>query len=146
LPKAADLIRREILLPASPDEVWEALTDGRQVSEWFGAEVEMVPRLGGRVRFRWRDGGERGAVIEAFEAERLLVLRWLPFQKDADGKTRRRPSTKVRFTLRPGEGGTQLAVQETFPIPPQEQSLPSDAVDLEELRPTGLHLRAGAGQ
>jgi uncharacterized protein YndB with AHSA1/START domain len=146
VPVAPELIRREILLPASPGEVWEALTDGRQVSEWFGAEVEMVPRLGGRVRFRWRDGGERSAVIEAFEAERLLVLRWLPFQRDADGKTRRRPSTKVRFTLRPGEGGTQLAVQETFPIPPQEQSLPSDAVDLEELRPTGLHLRAGAGQ
>jgi uncharacterized protein YndB with AHSA1/START domain len=143
---AAELIRREILLPASPGEVWEALTDGKQVSEWFGAEVEMVPRLGGRVRFRWGDGDERGAVIEAFEAERLLVLRWLPFQKDADGKTRRRPSTKVRFTLRPREGGTQLAVQETFPIPPQEESLPSDALDLGEIGPTGLHVRAGAGR
>jgi uncharacterized protein YndB with AHSA1/START domain len=143
---APELIRREVLLPASPSEVWDALTDGRQVSEWFGAEVEMAPRLGGRVLFRWRNGGERGAVIEAFEAERLLVLRWLPFEKDAGGKTRRRPSTKVRFTLSPREGGTQLAVQETLPIPPQEESLPSDAVDLGELGPAGLHLRAGAGR
>jgi uncharacterized protein YndB with AHSA1/START domain len=141
-----ELIRREILLPASPSEVWDALTDGKQVSEWFGAKVEMVPRLGGRVRFRWRDGSERGAVIEAFEAERLLVLRWLPFERDAGGRTRRRPSTKVRFTLRPGEGGTQLAVQETLPIPPTEGSLPSDVVDLRELGPAGLHLRAGAGR
>jgi uncharacterized protein YndB with AHSA1/START domain len=141
---APGLIRREILLPASPAEVWDALTDGKQVSEWFGAEVEMESRLGGRVRFRWRYGGERGAVIEALETQRLLVLRWLPFEKDAEGKTIRRTSTKVRFTLEPRDQGTLLAVQETLPTPPQHESPPSDAAPLEELGPAGLQLRAGA--
>jgi uncharacterized protein YndB with AHSA1/START domain len=140
---APELIRREVLLPASPGEVWEALTDGKQVSEWFGAEVEMESRLGGRVRFRWRDGAERGAVIEALEADRLLVLRWLPFEKDAEGKTRRRPGTQVRFTLGRREGGTLLVVQETLPMPLLEESLPSDAVDQGEIGPAGHHLRAG---
>jgi uncharacterized protein YndB with AHSA1/START domain len=112
----ADVIRREIVLPASPAEVWEALTDGKHVSRWFGAEVEMATRLGGQVRFRWPDGVERGAVVEALETERLLVLRWLPFYRDAGGKTRRRAGTTVRFTLGPRDEKTVLVVEETLPI------------------------------
>jgi activator of Hsp90 ATPase-like protein len=65
---APDQIEREVLLPASPAEVWKALTDGGQVSEWFGAKVEMEPKRGGRVRFRFPDGSERSAVIETFES------------------------------------------------------------------------------
>src|SRR5918999_104942 len=72
-PTPPEVIRREIVLPASPAEVWVALTDNKDVSRWFGAEVEMAPRLGGRVRFRWPDGVEREAVIEALETDRLLV-------------------------------------------------------------------------
>jgi uncharacterized protein YndB with AHSA1/START domain len=108
-------IEREVLLPAALNEVWKALTDGDQVSEWFGAEVEMEPRLGGRVRFRFPDGSERGAIIEAFETKRLLVFRWLPFEQDAEGRTERRPGTNVRFSLTPTENGTLLVVQESLP-------------------------------
>jgi uncharacterized protein YndB with AHSA1/START domain len=143
---APGLIKREVLLPASPAEVWDALTDGKRVSEWFGAEVEVESRLGGRVRFRWRDGGERGAVIEALETQRLLVLRWLPFEKDAEGKTRTRPSTKVRFTLEPREQGTLLAVQETLPTRPLHGSPPSQSVHFEELGGAGPHMTLGAAR
>lgn len=112
---APEQIEREILLPASPAEVWKALTEGDQVSKWFGAEVEMDAERGGRVRFHFPDGSERGAVIEAFETERLLVLRWLPFEHDSEGRTESRPSTNVRFFLKPSEGGTLLLVQESLP-------------------------------
>ncbi|MQA99679.1 MAG: hypothetical protein GEU78_05210 [Actinobacteria bacterium] len=122
---APEPIERQILLPASPAEVWKALTDGDQVSEWFGAEVEMEPRRGGRVRFRFPDGSERGAVIETFETERLFVLRWLPFAQDAEGKTEGRPSTNVRFSLKLSEGGTLLVVQESLPaLSSRERSAP----------------------
>ena len=112
---APNQVERKILLPASPAEVWKALTDGDQVSEWFGAEVEVQAQRGGRVRCRFPDGRERGAVIETFEIESLLALRWLPFERDAAGKTRGRPSTNVRFSLKPREGGTLLTVQESVP-------------------------------
>ena len=122
---APEQIEREVLLPASPAEVWKALTDGGQVSEWFGAEVEMEPKRGGRVRFRFPDGSERSAVIETFEIERLLFLRWLPFERDAEGKTESRPSTNVRFYLKPRHGGTLLVVRESVPaISPGESSAP----------------------
>jgi uncharacterized protein YndB with AHSA1/START domain len=137
------VIRRQIVLPASPAEVWVALTDGNHVSRWFGAEVEMAPRLGGQVRFRWPDGVERGAVIEALEPDRLLVLRWLPFYRDAEGRTRRRPGTTVRFTLGPRDEGTTLVVEETLPSPGE---WPPDVVDPGEAPEAAHHLRAGAGR
>jgi uncharacterized protein YndB with AHSA1/START domain len=137
-----DVIRREIVLPASPAEVWDALTDGKHVSRWFGAEVEMAPRLGGQVRFRWPDGIERGAVIEALEIERLLVLRWLPFYRDAAGKTRRRAGTTVRFTLGPHDERTVLVVEETLPIPGEWPP----TVDPGGAPEAAHRLRAGAGR
>ena len=140
-----DAVAREILLPATPTEVWEALTDGSRVSEWFGAEVEMSARLGGRVRFRWGDGRERSAVIETYEPERLLVLRWLPFELDAGGKTRTRPTTTVRFTVGPREKGTLLEVQETSPSPLGEARSAAGVTHPEKLGPAGLHAGAGAG-
>jgi uncharacterized protein YndB with AHSA1/START domain len=138
-----EVIRRQIVLPASPAEVWVALTDGNDVSRWFGAEVEIAPRLGGQVRFRWPDGVERGAVIEALEPDRLLVLRWLPFYRDAEGRTRRRPATTLRFTLAPRDEGTMLVVEETLP-PPGEW--PPDAVDPGGVPEAAHRLRAGAGR
>ena len=35
------LVRREVMLPASRDDVWAALTDARKLSAWFEAEVEI---------------------------------------------------------------------------------------------------------
>lgn len=125
----SEQIEREILLPASPAEVWKALTDGDQMSEWFGADVEMEPAHGGRARFHFRDGSERGAVIETFEPERLLVLRWLPFEQDARGKTTARPSTNVRFSLRPDDDGTLLLVQESLPVLSSRAPFAFDADD-----------------
>jgi uncharacterized protein YndB with AHSA1/START domain len=142
-PTAPEVIRRQIQLPAAPAEVWVALTDADDVSRWFGAEVEMSPRLGGQVRFRWPDGVERGAVIEALETDRLLVLRWLPFYRDAEGRTRRRLATTVRFTLGPRNDGTMLVVEETLPTPAE---WPLDAVDPGGVPEAAHRLRAGAGR
>jgi uncharacterized protein YndB with AHSA1/START domain len=139
----AEVIHRQIQLPAAPAEVWVALTDGKDMSRWFGAEVEMSPRLGGQVHFRWPDGVERGAVIEALETDRLLVLRWLPFYRDADGRTRSRPATRVRFTLGPRDEGTMLVVEETLPTP---GGWPPDAADPGGVPEAAHRLRAGAGR
>ena len=113
-----DAIERQVWLPASIQEVWAALTHGDDISEWFGAEVELEARRGGRARFRFRDGNEREAVVETFEVDSLLVLRWMPFGRDRSGRTTRLPGTVVSFTLRPSEGGTLLRLRESLPASP----------------------------
>jgi ATP-dependent Clp protease protease subunit len=42
-------VEREIVVPETPDEVWEALTEAERLEEWFATEVELDARPGGDV-------------------------------------------------------------------------------------------------
>lgn len=106
-------VTRETVLPASPDEVWEALTDPDALSAWFGAEVridspgflgteEMVP--GARLRFRMPDGSEHAAVVEEAVPGERLAFRWLPVDREPG---------RVEMELEPDEAGTRVRVVET---------------------------------
>jgi uncharacterized protein YndB with AHSA1/START domain len=106
-------MERAVVLPYRPEAVWRAITRSDQLSSWFGAEVAIDARPGGRATFRWPDGGVRGAVVETIHAPRLLVLRWLPFAHDADGRTHQKIAGRIRFVLREVEAGTHLAVSES---------------------------------
>src|SRR2546430_9307191 len=95
-------IEREIVFPASPEEVWEALTEPERLEEWFASEAELDARPGGEGVFRWGDGEERRAVVrEVDEAERL-VLDW------DDGGS-------VAIELETVEAGTLVRVVESAP-------------------------------
>jgi uncharacterized protein YndB with AHSA1/START domain len=95
-------VTREIVFPASPDEVWEALTDPDQLEEWFANDVELDPRPGGAGIFHWDDGDERRATVVVADPGERLVLDW-----DEEGE--------VEFTLEEVEDGTRLLVRETSP-------------------------------
>ena len=95
-------IEREIVLPAPPEEVWDALTEPERLEEWFATEAELDPRPGGAGVFRWGDGDERRAVVrEAVPGERL-ALDW------EDGGA-------VVLELEEAEAGTRVHVVETAP-------------------------------
>ena len=97
-------ILREVVFPAPPDEVWEALTEPERLEEWFANDVELDVRPGGAGVFRWDDGEERHAVVREAEPGERLVLDW-----DEDGE--------VAFTLEEVPEGTRLLVRETSPSP-----------------------------
>ena len=69
-------IEREIVFPASPAEVWEALTEPERLEEWFATEVELDAQPGGEGVFRWGNGEERRAVVREADAPRRIVLDW----------------------------------------------------------------------
>jgi uncharacterized protein YndB with AHSA1/START domain len=93
-------IERDLVFPASPDEVWEALTEPERLEEWFATEVELDARPGGAGVFRWENGEERRAVVREAEPGERLVLDW-----DDDGE--------VVLELEEVEGGTRVHVVET---------------------------------
>jgi uncharacterized protein YndB with AHSA1/START domain len=95
-------IERDIIFPASPAEVWEALTEPERLEEWFASEVSLDARPGGEGVFRWGDGDERRAVVRELEPEERLVLDW-----EDDGQ--------VILELEEVDGGTRLHVVETSP-------------------------------
>src|SRR6202162_3606742 len=95
-------MERDIVFPASPAEVWEALTEPERLEEWFANEVSLDARPGGEGVFRWDDGDERRAVVRELEPEERLVLDW-----EDEGS--------VVLELEEGDGGTRLHVIETSP-------------------------------
>ena len=95
-------VKREIVVPESPEELWEALTEPERLEEWFASDVELDPRPGGEGVFRWGNGEERHAVVRAADAPERLVLDW-----DDGGE--------VVLELEPVEDGTRLRVVETSP-------------------------------
>jgi uncharacterized protein YndB with AHSA1/START domain len=103
---------RTVYLRAPIQRVWEALTEGRQLSAWFGAVVEVEPRPAGSLLFRWPDGRERRATIEELAGPRILSFRWAPFERTADGRPRVVPASRVEFSLRGSSDGTTLTVTE----------------------------------
>jgi uncharacterized protein YndB with AHSA1/START domain len=96
-------VEREMVFPASPAEVWEALTDPERLEEWFATEVELDPRPGGEGTFRWGNGEERHATVREADAEKRLVLDWA----DDGGE--------VVLELEEVDAGTLLHVVETSP-------------------------------
>jgi uncharacterized protein YndB with AHSA1/START domain len=95
-------IEREIVFPASPAEVWEALTEPERLEEWFATEVELDAQPGGEGVFRWGDGDERRAVVREADPEERLVLDW-----EDDGQ--------VVLELEEVDGGTRVRVVERSP-------------------------------
>lgn len=83
------------------------------MSAWFGADVELDLRPGGRASFRWPDGGRRGATIDIVDPGRYLVLRWLPFQQLPDGRTVPHRSRTMEFIVSPAGDGTRLTIAES---------------------------------
>jgi uncharacterized protein YndB with AHSA1/START domain len=98
----AEQVERERTFEATPEEVWEAITDERLLSEWLADEAEVDPELGGEVRFRIGEE-ERTGSIERVEEGRRLAFTW---SRDGEG-----PS-QVEFTLEPAVSGTRLVVVE----------------------------------
>ena len=95
-------IIREIVLPTTREEAWDALTDPERLEEWFANEVSLDLREGGAAEFRWADGDTRQGTVETVRVEELLVLRF------EDHGT-------VELALTDAVGGTMVHVRETAP-------------------------------
>ena len=95
-------VEREIIVPESPEEVWDALTEPERLEEWFATEAELDARPGGEGVFRWGDGAERRAVVRQAEEAERLVLDW-----DDGGE--------VAIELEEADGGTRVRVVESSP-------------------------------
>ena len=103
--RSSEPVRREIRLDASPAEVWRALTESSLLAAWFEADVEIDPRYGGAVRFRFPDGSELRGLIEIFEPHRRIGFRW------RDPLRAGEPAVVV-LSLEALEDGTRLMVTE----------------------------------
>lgn len=98
-------VERSVVIPASKDDVWEAITNPADLSAWFGADVDIELRPGGAADFQTDDGTHRRGLVEEVDEGRRLAFRWWPLGT-AD-------VTRVQITLDDGPDGTEVTVVET---------------------------------
>ena len=98
----ADRIERELLLPASASEVWEAVI----APGWLAEEVTLDLRPGGDALFR------SGAEVKTGWVEEVAAPARLAFWWSADGE----PASRVELTIEPRSDATRLRVIETRPL------------------------------
>ena len=91
-------LNREITLPATPEEVWDSLTE----PAWLGDDASIDLRPAGEVRV-----GERAGFVEQAEEPRRLVFWWSRPEEDA---------TRVEIDLEEADGETVMRVLESRPL------------------------------
>jgi len=98
-------IERELLITASPETIWELLTDPRQIVRWMGQAATFDLRRGGQYELDVVPGHVAAGEFVEIDPPRRLVYTW--GWKAAD--TLVPPgSTTVIFELLPRDGGTLL--------------------------------------
>ncbi len=103
-----DSIRRELLFPQPPEDVWRALTDSDALTEWLMPN-DFEPRVGHRFEFRTEpnpkvgfDGVVRCEVLECSPPGRL-VYSWAGGGID----------TRVSYRLEPDGNGTRVFFEQS---------------------------------
>ena len=125
---SSDRIEKQIVLKASRERVWQAISDSRQFGTWFGvafdgpfvagawvigrlAPTQMDPEVAKLQEpyagMPWR------AFIESIEPMRRFAFRWHPFAIDRGTDYEQEPTTLVTFALSEVEGGTLLTIMES---------------------------------
>src|SRR5689334_12933399 len=73
--EGARWVERETLVEASPEEVWEALTDEDRLEEWMAPDVELDPVEGGEIAVR--DGADqRNGTVQTVEEHERFAFTW----------------------------------------------------------------------
>ena len=111
-------IDRTIDINATPERVWRALTDVRELSTWFRMKIEGDIAAGREVWMTVESPGEYHGMrfpvkFVELTPPRRLVWQWHPGTTDSNFDYATEPQTTVTFTLEPTDRGTRLSVSET---------------------------------
>jgi uncharacterized protein YndB with AHSA1/START domain len=108
----APWVERETMVEATPEEVWEALTDEDRLEEWLAPDVELDPYEGGEIAVRDGDDHRHGTVETVEEGERFAFT----WSRPGEGES------FVEFTIEALPGGSRVTVVET-PIGPTAMAI-----------------------
>lgn len=104
-------IQHATLVHASPERVYDALTNAEEMDRWFTRGASIDARRGGEIHFRWMEWGpdrytgeDGGPVLEARRPERF-VFNWHPDSPEY--------ATTVEIDFESVEQGTVIRLRES---------------------------------
>src|SRR6187402_3218084 len=125
---STDRIQKQVVLRASRQRVWSALTDSKQFGAWFGVELDgpFVAGQGvsGRIVPTQVDaevakaqqshaGAPFYCQVQRIEPMRLFSFRWHAYAVDPRADPANEPMTLVTFELREVEATIELTITES---------------------------------
>jgi uncharacterized protein YndB with AHSA1/START domain len=116
-----DRIERSILIAASRERVWRALTDSAEFGAWFGVDFggrafEPGRRMTGPFTHHNCGGLQFEAVIDQIAPQDRMSFHWHPYAVDMAMDYSKEEPTLVTFTLKdaPGQGILLTVVESGF--------------------------------
>jgi uncharacterized protein YndB with AHSA1/START domain len=116
---STDQIERSIVIKASAERVFRALSTPQEFGAWFGVKLDGGPFAPGQhthgpITIKGFEHVIFNAWIERVEPPSVLSYRWHPYAIDPAVDYSGEECTLVTFTLQPsGDGGTLLTVVES---------------------------------
>jgi uncharacterized protein YndB with AHSA1/START domain len=123
-----DRIEKKVLLRATRERVWRAISDAKQFGVWFGVEFDgpfvasavltgkIVPTQVDAEIAKAQEphaGAPFECRVERIEAMSHFSFRWHPYAIDRSADYSKEPTTLVAFDLEEAEGGTLLRITES---------------------------------
>src|SRR5579875_178339 len=92
-------IEKETFIHASPERVFQALTEKADLERWFVQKADIDLRPGGAIRLEWAPEADENGTILTVEPHHQLSYNWVALEPT--------PTTLI-FELTPENGGTRL--------------------------------------
>ena len=123
-----DRIEKKILLRASRERVWRAISDSAEFGTWFGIRfqsqfepgkrmegvlvpTQVIPEVGESQKNY--EGMKFEFTVERIEPQRLFSFRWHPNAVDDGTDYSQESTTLVEFILEDSPGGIELTIVES---------------------------------
>ncbi len=108
-----DSIEKEIVVKASQESVYEAVTNPEKIVAWFPNGVEGALEVGQQALFDFGNSGKVRVYIESAKPHEYFAYRWVPGRGNYVGDVLAVPNTLVEFTIQPVSNGTKVTLKET---------------------------------
>ena len=109
-------LEAELALAAEPEAVWKALTDARELMNWFPLQAAVEPGEGGRIHVSWDGAWESDMNIEIWEPGKHLRTTW-PWTAE-EGVAGQENAVGVDYYIEARQGGGTVLrlVHSGFPV------------------------------
>ena len=124
-----DSITREIIVKATKERVYKAITDPKEITQWFPDEVQGgTLEVGQRPIFFFASENHKAQTyIEAAKPFEYFAYRWVPGSAGIIGDVLAGPNTLVEFFIEELKDGTKVTLKESgfasLPAEVAQQSL-----------------------
>jgi uncharacterized protein YndB with AHSA1/START domain len=114
------IIQKKVLIKASPEIIFHALTEARDLVRWFCDRATSDPREGGELTAYWRTAGQKGrAIFRRFVPTTQLELIWVD---DGEGVVRENASHSLAYSIKVKRGTSEVTMHDSDYPPPDPET------------------------